>query len=285
MNYIFQHSFEQEEEENSGYKIMNGSVKYWKSGGGSRDFTIAKKMNDLAAYLLTNYNPVKEKVNSTTKSSKKLNDTLIPYFNKTRLYFNKTRLLMSSSGEIEYLLWDSGEKIWQKSWSAPQTRCSIYNACGNFGCCKDESGFTCECLPGFEPAVRKSWDSGDYNGGCSRKSSLCEKETNYTFLSLSVIEVVDANSLYEQANNEEMCKEECLNKNCQCQAYSFWPESRRYESESTYGCYIWTAELADLQLGLNAAETRNISVKITTSTSGMRCVYFSYIYKQIYNLK
>lgn len=266
-NNSFQHRFQQEEGEtvNNGYVIMKKIVKYWKSGGGN--FTTTNKMYDLAAHLLNNSYPVtKDPHGNFTVSSD----------------FGKTRMLLNSSGRIEYYFkWDSVENSWLKIWSEPQTPCSVYNACGKFGNCKDENGLTCECLPGFEPAVPESWNLRDYSDGCSRKSILCTKETNYKFLLFKVIKMEDYDIVFHEAESEDMCKEQCLNGKCQCHAYSYRYESERYESErygsgrngsrSTYGCYIWTTDLADLQLQ-HAADLRNISgisVKIAISASGI----------------
>ncbi|KAM7498229.1 hypothetical protein LguiA_022643 [Lonicera macranthoides] len=251
-------NFSFKQEKDGSYVIMNGTVKHWKSGDGLRNFPIDKmKMYDLAVNLLKNYNPPKIEVTNKRPYYRELNVS-------SNLNFNKTRLLMSSSGDIEYLRWDSKKKNWLKIWSAPQTRCSVYNACGEFGYCKDESGFTCKCLQGFEPAVPESWNFGDYYGGCSRNSTFCGKETNNTFLLLNVIKVEDADSPYDQGDSEDKCKDGCL-ADCQCQAYAYRNETGRSPSETKNGCYIWTSELVDLQQESNAIK---VYVKIANSVAG-----------------
>lgn len=230
-------------------------------------------MYDGATYLLNKYENNNNYPVTKPPPYRSLNASLNPLIRD----LNKTRLLMSSSGEIEYFKWVSVKKIWLKIWSEPQTLCSVYNICGKFGICSTEGKILCKCVPGFEPAVPEAWNSGDYSCGCNRKSTLCGKEKNYTFVELKVINVEDPSSespeIEEDEHPEDICKEECLENKCQCQAYSYWYRSGTNGSRNAYACYIWTADLADLQVGYAPNDERNIYIKIQ---SGMPCMCYSY---------
>ncbi|KAK4753304.1 hypothetical protein SAY87_022102 [Trapa incisa] len=53
--------------------------------------------------------------------------------------------------------------------------CKVSSFCGMFGSCDNVTG-NCRCLEGFRPSDSKTWEQGDFYGGCVRKVTLqCEE--------------------------------------------------------------------------------------------------------------
>ncbi|KAG8640691.1 G-type lectin S-receptor-like serine/threonine-protein kinase At4g03230 isoform X1 [Manihot esculenta] len=241
-NFTFQ--LDQDAEQ---YVIWKRSIPYWRSGvsgkvGSSSD------MPSSISYFLSNFT-----------SSVAHNDS-VPYITSS-LYID-TRMVMSFSGQIQYLKWDS-QKIWTLFWAVPRTRCSLYNACGNFGSCNSNNELVCKCLPGFQPISPEYWNSGDYSGGCTRKSPLCSgNAASDSFLNLKMMKVGNPDSQFK-ANSELDCKTECLN-NCQCQAFSYEEAEITQQRESgSANCWIWLEDLTDLQEEYDGG--RNLNVRISVS--------------------
>lgn len=244
-NFTFQ--LDQDAEQ---YVIWKRSIPYWRSGvsgkvGSSSD------MPSSISYFLSNFT-----------SSVAHNDS-VPYITSS-LYID-TRMVMSFSGQIQYLKWDS-QKIWTLFWAVPRTRCSLYNACGNFGSCNSNNELVCNCLPGFQPISPEYWNSGDYSGGCTRKSPLCSgNAASDSFLNLKMMKVGNPDSQFK-ANSELDCKTECLN-NCQCQAFSYEEAEITQQRESgSANCWIWLEDLTDLQEEYDGG--RNLNVRISVSDIG-----------------
>ncbi|OWM78595.1 hypothetical protein CDL15_Pgr002766 [Punica granatum] len=217
-------TFELDEEEENQYIVWRRSIRYWKSGVSGK-FITSDDMPYAISYVLSNFTSSVGQNNS------------VPYI--TSSLFDNTRLIMSVSGQVQYVKWDS-QKIWSLIWAEPRDRCSVYNMCGNFGSCNSNGDVVCKCLPGFGPASLEFWSSGDFSGGCIRKSTLCGKSaTGDTFLSLKGMKVGKPDSQFVAKDGME-CRRECLN-NCQCQAYSYNGD------EDSRVCWIWTEDLNNLQ--------------------------------------
>lgn len=237
------YTFELDDEEENQYIVWKRSIRYWKSGVSGK-FITSDDMPYTISYVLSNFT-----------SSVARNDS-IPYI--TSSLYDNTRLIMSVSGQVQYLKWDS-QKIWSLIWAEPRDRCSVYNVCGNFGSCNSEGDVVCKCLPGFEPASLELWSSGDFSGGCVRKSTLCDKSAmRDTFLTLKGVKVGKPDSQFA-AKDEMECSKECLS-NCQCQAYS-------YDRDGASGvCWIWTEDLNNLQGQYE--DGRALHVRMAVSDTG-----------------
>ncbi|GLT87014.1 hypothetical protein SLE2022_051180 [Rubroshorea leprosula] len=230
-------TFRQDQEGVNQFIVWKRSTRYWKSGVSGRFIGpdgMLSAMPSPITYLLSNFTaPV-------------LHNESMPHLS-SELYSN-TRLVMSSSGELHYLKWDSA-KIWSLIWGEPRDQCSVYNACGSFGICNDKNDLMCKCLPGFVPGSLVNWNGGDFSGGCTRKSRICNKngETD-GFLRLNMVEVRNPDTQFK-AKNEMECKLECLN-NCQCEAYSYQEAddaARLSGGSSGAACWIWLEDLNNLQ--------------------------------------
>ncbi|KAA8524522.1 hypothetical protein F0562_010945 [Nyssa sinensis] len=215
------YTFEQDPENENNYRIRYGSILYWKSGE-SGDFIRYNEIHTAVSLLLSN-------------SSVPSDETI--------------RLWMNPSGQIQYFGWDNKNGNWSSIWSAPgDDKCSLYNFCGNFGSCNSKNRLVCKCLPGFKPNSPDNWNSGDFSGGCTRKSTICP-DSETTFLNPRMMKVGKPDSLSEVAKSEEDCKKECLS-NCQCQGYAFVeadPSRRRSISFNSSRCWLWTEFLSNLE--------------------------------------
>lgn len=208
---------------------------FWKSGD-----PLASSVVEEVTFLLSNFSRTVLSKKSSSNHNRTLNYSSLSSFNDTTNY-KDTRLLMSSSGEIQFYVWDNNKKTWNLAWQVPQDNCSVYNFCGNFGICsRNNTDSPCKCLDGFDPRYPNDWKSGRYSGGCSRKSEASCNQ-NITFLNLTSMKVDYPYPSPNSKTDEEQCRKECLD-DCDCQAYSFGGEQRGED-----GCRIWTAELNDLQ--------------------------------------
>jgi hypothetical protein len=202
------------------------------------------------------------------------------------------RLVMDHLGKIKYYLsvngttdWSLSEKDpWELQWWEPRNRCSVYNACGNFGSCNSRTRKLCKCLPGFEPNSPNKWNSGDFSDGCKRVSisTICgENGRRDSFLSLKMMKVGKAKDLFH-VRNETDCANDCL-RDCSCQAYSY-DENVQRRNDKQGKCRIW----GDLDnLSENFTGGRELSVRVPASDIG---TYFSMslinlVYKKLFILK
>ncbi|KDP32211.1 hypothetical protein JCGZ_13818 [Jatropha curcas] len=224
------------------FVIWKRSIRFWTSGGlVSGKVGSSNEMSSAISYFLSNFT-----LNVVQNDS-------VPYITSS-LYVD-TRMVMSFSGQIQYMKLDTN-KIWTLFWAVPRTRCSLYNACGNFGSCNSNNQPVCKCLPGFQPISPEYWNSGDYSGGCIRKSPLCAgTAANDLFFNLQMMKVANPDSQF-RAKNEIECKNECLN-NCQCQAFSY--EEQQGESASAT-CWIWLEDLTDLQEEYDGGHKLNVRI-------------------------
>jgi hypothetical protein len=175
------------------------------------------------------------------------------------------RLVMDHSGKIQYYIAVNGttEDQWDLHWWEPRNRCSLYNACGNFGSCNSRTKSLCKCLPGFRPKSPNKWNSGDFSDGCERVSSICHENVGRdNFLSLKKMKVGKPRDSFP-VRNETDCENDCL-RNCNCQAYSY-AENARHRYDNQGKCYIWW----DLDnLWENFTGGRDLSVRVAASYIG-----------------
>lgn len=244
-------SFQLDREANQ-FVIWKRSIRYWRSGVSDNGGSSRSEMPSAISYFLSNF------------TSTSVRNDSVPYITSS-LYTN-TRMVMSFAGQIQYLQLNT-EKTWSVIWAQPRTRCSLYNACGNFGSCNSNNEVVCKCLPGFQPVSPEYWNSGDNSRGCARRSPLCSSSaTSDTFLSLKMMKVANPDAQFK-ANSEEECKMECLN-NCQCEAFSY------EEAETTNGgesesatCWIWTDDLRDIQEEYDGGRDLHVRVSVSDTES------------------
>ncbi|CAL1406813.1 unnamed protein product [Linum trigynum] len=232
-------SFQIDQEVKNRFAVWKRSVRYWSS-------------NDLpptVSFFLSNF------------TLENVRNDSVPRITMT--LYNDTRLVMSFSGQVQYLMVNSA-KTWSMVWGEPRAKCGKYNACGNFGSCNGNNEFACKCLPGFQPVSLEYWKSGDYSGGCSRKTELCKNGSTEVFLKLEMMKVGSPDSQFK-AEDEKECKMECLD-NCQCQAYSYQEVGIVPKGESVgigSNCRIWLQDLTDVQEEYDGG--RNLNVRVSAS--------------------
>ncbi|XP_027348568.1 G-type lectin S-receptor-like serine/threonine-protein kinase At4g03230 isoform X4 [Abrus precatorius] len=185
--------------------------------------------------------------------------------NRSLNYDNK-RLFINSTGFVQFLLLNNQKDF--VSWFQPNTTCMIYNYCGNFASCNDNSDRLCKCLPGFD-YPRFMFPRKDYEGQrdstlqdwrCNRKSASCGKDT--TFLNFVMVKMRSPDQQVT-AESESECKSMCLNMCPKCQAYSYTYLPRR--DSNIFACWIWTQNLTTLKEEYLRGDGRNISVRVAKS--------------------
>ena len=254
------YSFEQDQGANQ-YIIWKRSLRYWKSSVTGKVVGTGE-MSSAISYFLSNF---------TQRISP--NNT-IPFL--TSSLYSNTRLVMTYWGQLRYLKMDS-QKIWSLVWVEPRDRCSVFNACGNFGSCNSKYDSMCKCLPGFKPNSAESWNAGDYSGGCSRKTNVCSEDAKSdTFLSLKMMKVGNPDAQFK-AKDEQECRSECLN-NCQCYAYSYEESETRREGNSGGDavCWIWSEDLNNLEEDYDNGFDLNVRVAFSDIGITSFCLLNSY---------
>ncbi|CAJ2654946.1 unnamed protein product [Trifolium pratense] len=247
-------TFAQDEKQNE-YIIWKRSIRYWKSSVSGK-FVGTGEMSSAISYLLSNF---------TLKISP--NNT-VPFL--TPSLYSNTRFVMTYWGQLKYLKMDS-EKKWLMVWVEPRDRCSVFNVCGNFGSCNSKYDSMCKCLPGFKANSIESWKSGDFSGGCSRKTNVCgENAKSDTFLKLRMMKVANPDAEFN-AKSEEECKMECVN-NCQCYAYSYVDVEKvaRIGDSGDPVCWIWYEDLDNLEEEYEGGCDLNVRVAFSDIESTSR---------------
>ena len=230
------YTFKQDDDKDQYIIFEDSIVKYWRSEE-------SEGMSSAAAELLSNFSKTRKPTGSQFVRS------------------SYTRLVMNFTGEIRYLVWDNYTEEWSAFWWAPQDRCSVLNACGNFGSCNVNNAFMCKCLPGFEPNSLERWTNGDFSGGCSKKTTLCGD----TFLILKMIKVRKYDIEFS-GKDESECRRECL-KTCRCQAYAGVGTIRRGRASTPPKCWIWSEDLGSLQE--YNTDGYNLSLRVAKSDIGI----------------
>ncbi|TKY59359.1 putative G-type lectin S-receptor serine/threonine-protein kinase [Spatholobus suberectus] len=183
------------------------------------------------------------------------------YFLYTWSSSDKVRFQITWEGYEKRFVWDEDEKSWNVTQYEPYNKCERYNFCGSFAVCdmsKSNSPF-CSCMQGFEPRHWDEWNSGNWSGGCARRTPLKAERANSSGTEVSVaedgfrrvqscIKLPDFARLVSGVNNKEDCQRNCL-QNSSCTAYSNIPG---------IGCFIWYGELVDVQHFENLGNVLNI---------------------------
>lgn len=247
-------TFQIDQERVNQFIIWKRTTRYWKSGVSGKFIGpdgMPSAMPSAISFFLSNFTTIV------------LHNESMPHL--TSSLYSDTRMMISFSGQIQYFKWDSG-KIWSLIWAEPRDKCSIYNACGNFGSCNSINDLMCKCLPGFAPSSPANWNNQDYSDGCTRNSRICDKKAKIdTFLSLNMMEVGNPDSQFN-AKDEMECKFECLS-NCQCQTYSYEePDNMQQGGSSIAACWIWLEDLNNIQEEYEGG--RNLNVRLPVSDVG-----------------
>ncbi|KAF6151590.1 hypothetical protein GIB67_021776 [Kingdonia uniflora] len=212
--------------------IWNGSKSNWRSGPWNNQIFIG--ISDMYSTYLNGFTV------SRDVDQKGSVYVTVDFANKSLVqgYF------LNSTGTMIEKWWDDEKKEWIQSWLGPRTECDIYAPCGPFGICDTLSSPICLCFKGFEPKSVREWSTGNWSGGCVKRTQFqCEgNNTNGEnqkedgFMKLEKAKVPDFPNYMNTANVEER-EQECL-KNCSCVAYSY---------TNGIGCMIWNVNLLDMQ--------------------------------------
>lgn len=243
-----------EESEDEFIIIRNNSVPYWKS----RE-PWAGRMVEVIRYVLSNFSTL-----AIPTSPAHSNLTTLAQSSD----YDDMRLVIDFTGQIQYFKWEKETRNWTLLLGEPKDKCSVFNACGDFGSCNNENRIKCKCLPGFKPSSPEQWSSGDFFGGCTRKTILCSGGED-AFLSLKMMKLGTQDSS-SPVDNEAECRMKCRG-DCQCRAYSFEKSEnsnrRRDTNVSNRSCRMWYSDLNNIQEEY-VSGGRNIYVRVALSDLG-----------------
>ncbi|KAG0485321.1 hypothetical protein HPP92_009400 [Vanilla planifolia] len=182
--------------------------------------------------------------------------------------FNSShRWVLSSIGTFTHLMYFESTDTWLNLWEAPATECDKYNRCGNYGICSDGAVPFCSCLKGFVPKSSLEWNSGNWSGGCVRRTRvLCESngmtpdgdvgDVQDRFHLMQGVKLPDFFGRASQVVNVRDCGQFCL-KNCSCKAFSF---------VDAFGCMIWESNLVDINVFRSGGNDLNVRLAASEFT-------------------
>ncbi|KAL6650023.1 hypothetical protein ACP70R_014247 [Stipagrostis hirtigluma subsp. patula] len=160
-----------------------------------------------------------------------------------------TRFVLTSSGQIQRLIWIDMTRSWSVFWSYPMDECDVYRVCGAYGVCSVDRSPICGCPPGFSPRFPEEWWAlRDGSGGCVRRTRLnC---TGDGFVALANTKLPEsANATVVMSLSLDECRASCL-RNCSCRAYA----SANVGSPAAKGCFMWTDDLLDMRQFVNGGQ-------------------------------
>ncbi|KAK1440444.1 hypothetical protein QVD17_06271 [Tagetes erecta] len=172
-----------------------------------------------------------------------------------------SRVTLNSSGHLESFVRLEDGKNWQLALSLPMDVCDTYNICSDYGICKlDRLQQSCRCLDEktFVPRNKTSWETGDWSGGCVRRTPLDCKNGSEGFIKYSNVKLPETKSSWFNMNMSlEECEVNCLN-NCTCMAYAN-PDA------TLQGCVLWFNELIDIRVYSASNEGQDMFVRMASS--------------------
>lgn len=145
----------------------------------------------------------------------------------------------SYDGTLNEIWWDQSKRAWETVYRAPDDNCDFYNKCGAFATCNSLESPICQCLRGFRPKNSEEWSSGNWSGGCVRRTSLkCGTAGNQRegFLVVKRVKPPDLAEWLAGLSQTD-CRTQCL-ENCSCLAYAY---------DVGAGCMYWSRDLIDIQ--------------------------------------
>ncbi|CAL5411095.1 unnamed protein product [Camellia sinensis] len=208
--------------------VWNGSHPYWRSGPWNGQIFIG--VHDMTSLYGNGFNVIDNHEGTVSLS--------FTYANRSMLHY----IFLNHKGSLMEMVWTEGNEEPEVDWSSTETDC-VYGKCGPFGSCNSKDSPICSCLRGFEPNRIDEWNSGNFTGGCVRRTNLqCERNDSSSqeskkdgFFVLTTMKVpVFAEWSPVLAND---CENQCL-KNCSCTAYAYY---------DGIGCMLWNGSLIDIQ--------------------------------------
>ncbi|KAI3675776.1 hypothetical protein L1987_85369 [Smallanthus sonchifolius] len=173
-----------------------------------------------------------------------------------------TRVTLNSSGKLESWMWVEDGTKWQLVLSLPVDVCDRY-ICSAYGICSlDRFQQSCSCLDEkrFVPKNQESWETGDWSGGCVRRTPLDCKNGSEGFIKYSNVKLSDtASTWFNMSMSLEECEVKCL-QNCTCMAYAN-PDN----SFEGMGCLLWFNDIRAFSEGNGG---QDIFVRMASSELG-----------------
>ncbi|KAJ0111193.1 hypothetical protein Patl1_02130 [Pistacia atlantica] len=232
---------------NSYFILWNGSQshRYWSSGPWNENQKLFDDVPEMTQNYIYDFSFFSNETESYFTYSVKNTSTII------------SRFYMDVTGQIKQANWLDSTKSWFLFWSQPRQQCEVYDYCGAFGRCSEQTQKSCDCLQGFQRKSEHDWSLQDYSGGCERKTQLqCQNNSaangkSDKFLTNSNMALPE-NPQSVAVRSVDECETTCL-KNCSCTAYA-------YEDSQ---CSIWSGNLLGVQQG--ASDGKTLYIKLAAS--------------------
>lgn len=134
----------------------------------------------------------------------------------------KRRLTLDSDGNLRLYSLEEDRGIWNTSWMALPSECSVHGLCGINGLCVYNPKATCTCPPGFHFK-----DPTDGFKGCDRNVELVDLRSSAVQLIYLSHTDFYGNDLigYKKGLSLEECKRSCMNDS-QCEGFSYVPDGK-----------------------------------------------------------
>ncbi|XP_074556963.1 receptor-like serine/threonine-protein kinase SD1-8 [Curcuma longa] len=152
-----------------------------------------------------------------------------------------TRMTLTSSGEIQLLIWVEDNQQWSVRGYTPQDPCDSVSACSINAICIPNGSPMCKCLTGFRPKNPTNWNLiRDWSGGCVRNTHLdCRNRTDGFFNQKSLKLPELSSAVVRTSLTLAECSSLCLN-DCNCTAYAS-------ANVNGSGCILWSSDLTDIR--------------------------------------
>ncbi|KAK9133687.1 hypothetical protein Scep_013215 [Stephania cephalantha] len=175
-----------------------------------------------------------------------------------------SRLLVTSTGSLYRLIWNSRSLQWVVMTNVLKDQCNKYGLCGVHGVCNIDEAVVCKCLKGFEPKSPEDWSSINWSGGCRRRTGLnCSNGVGDDgFVRFSSVKVPDTTFTWvNMSMGLGECHVKCL-MNCSCMAYA-----NSDVRGSGSGCVLWFGDLVDIR-EFAAGGGQDLYVRMAASVIG-----------------
>ncbi|KAK4588043.1 hypothetical protein RGQ29_019149 [Quercus rubra] len=191
------------------------------------------------------------------------NEDEISYFSSLDDPSIVTRCVVDSSGLLQQITWNDGDRQWKQVWSTPKLY-DNYGNCGAYNICIVDSTtrFACTCLPGYEPKSLR-----DGSEGRVRKKlglSMCGNGEGFVKVAhLKAPDTFDA-AWMDMSMSSLECELACL-RNCSCTAFINYNTNGK-----GFGCLSFYGELIDILEFTDYGWDLNVRVDVTESTKYTR---------------
>lgn len=130
--------------------LLNSSMPYWSSGVWNSQYFLS--IPEMAGPFIVNFTFV-ENDQEKYFTFNLLDETII------------FRNLLDVSGRATAMIWHEPSQDWMMTYAQPRVQCDVFNLCGPFTICNDNTLPFCNCMKGFSIRSPDDWELDDRTGG------------------------------------------------------------------------------------------------------------------------